>query len=542
MMVEVKILSRRVREEVSDKFMIKKIRLRRTLDEVKDFGVSSAALSRLSLFLNRLVAGSLENPPLVSAIAERRGPDQILRDFEVIFEANESLLNDTLLDIEMNQKSKYGSRSNAQPWSDIKESTLKTFDESNIAKLPQCIAVDPKCRNRLRGSTLDKVVDKIRNSTNSGLKDMVPKGSIKDKYRDKDVLMEEFKLNLPAVPFVRTQEQLKTRVVWGFPIANVIYEGIVFYPLLEYLKTKSWQRALISPQDVDQFATNLVSECSNSGRALLSIDFSNYDTSVKTELQDLAFTYFKSLFQSSYGEQIDIIKERFGSISLVTPDGIVSGKHGIPSGSAFTNVVGSVVQATIALDSGLTKEPEFQILGDDGIYCLQGEDEVSSLINSFKTSGLTVNEDKSFISHEFCVYLQKLYDIYYIERGVKGGIYPVYRALNRIVHPERFINFGEFDLSGKDYFSIRTISILENCKYHPMFEELVKFVLSLDKYNLEFDDISLNKYIKMVEKREGVGGAIRNQYGDNLNGIRSFEAYKLIKRLVSGGPLPSGKV
>ena len=119
MMVEVKILSRRVREEASDKVMVRNLRLRRTLDEVKGFGVSSAALTRLSLFLNRLVAGNLEDPPLVSAIAERRGADQILLDFEVIFEANKSVLNGTLLEIEMNQKSKYGSRSTAQPWSDI---------------------------------------------------------------------------------------------------------------------------------------------------------------------------------------------------------------------------------------------------------------------------------------------------------------------------------------------------------------------------------------------------------------------------------------
>lgn len=521
--------------------MAKNFNVRRTLEQVRKYGVSSAALTKLSLFLSRLVEGNMEDPGLVSAIAERRGPARILEDFEVVFESAKSVLNDNLLEIELNQKSKYGSRSTAQPWVDIKERTLATFDKRTISTLPKALSVPAEKSHRLRPYSLQKVIDLVKNQTNSGLKDMVPKGDIKDKYLNESFLQEEVSLDLPAVPFVRTQELLKTRVVWGFPIAQVIYEGTVFYPLLEYSKKINWLKALVSPEEVDEFVTNQVKQCNSDKGILLSIDFSNYDTSVKTELQGLAFHYFRSLFQRNLDSRFDLIEDRFSRIALVTPDGIVQGEHGIPSGSAFTNIVGSTVQATIAIDSGLIDEDKFQVLGDDGIYCLPSEEGASQLIEAFEVCGLDVNNDKSYRSSEYCVFLQKLYDIYYIERGVKGGIYPVWRALNRIVHPERFVNFGQFGLQGKDYFSIRTLSILENCKYHPMFEELVKFVLSLDKYNLHFSAESLGNFIAMTEKREGSAGVLRNQYGENLKGIRNFESYKLVKRLTLGEAKPSDK-
>lgn len=522
--------------------MSKNFSIRRTLLQVEKFGVSSAALTRLSLFLNRLFSGNLDDPPLISATAERRGSEQILSDFDGIFEKNKQVLNENLLQIELDQRGKYGSRSSARPWVDIKTSTLATFDKSTISSLPKPLTTAGSDSHRLRAFSLPRVIPLIKNMTNSGLRDMVPKGNIKDKYLSESYLTEELRLNLPCVPFIRTQEMLKTRVVWGFPICQVIYEGTLFYPLLSFAKSINWLKALIGPVEVDDYIVNQVEECNSSGGLLMSIDFSNYDTSVKKELQGLAFHYFRSLFQRSESARFDHIEERFSNISLVTPDGIIEGEHGIPSGSAFTNIVGSVVQATIAIDSGLVNEDKFQVLGDDGVYCLADENSALELISRFEACGLTVNESKSYRSPNYCVYLQKLYDIYYIRRGVKGGIYPVYRALNRIVHPERFVDFGRFSIPGKDYFSIRTLSILENCKYHPMFEELTKFVLSLDKYNLQFSDQSLSRFIEMTEKREGVADIIRNQYGENLKGIRDFESYKLVKRIISGEPTPSGKV
>lgn len=521
--------------------MSKNFNVKSTIAEVSRYGVSNASLTRLSLFLNRLVAGNLDAPPLYSAIAEKRGADKIFEDFNVIFESTKSVLNDNLTEIEMAQRDKFGPRSMAQPWSDIQAQTLATFDKSTLPTVPVPLAPEPHSAHHLRPMSISKVLTFIKNQTNSGLKDMVPKGEIKEKYLNEKLLMEEVDLVLPAVPFVRTQEQLKTRVVWGFPIAQVIYEGTVFYPLLEYSKKLNWLKGLVSPEAVDTFVSDMVLSCHREGGTLVSIDFSNYDTSVKKELQSVAFAYFRKLFQSDVSGRFDLIEQRFCSTPLITPDGIISGDHGIPSGSAFTNIVGSTVQASIAIDSGIIKPDKFQVLGDDGVYCLRNDSEADDLISKFQSCGLNVNTSKSYRSSNYCVFLQRLYDEYYISSGVRGGIYPVWRALNRIVHPERFVSFGQFGIQGKDYFSIRTLTILENCKYHPMFEELTKYVLSLDKYNLQFSSESLGKYVRMLEENEGTAGIIRNQYGENVKGIRDFASYKLVKKLISGGVNSSGE-
>ena len=111
------------------------------------------------------------------------------------------------------------------------------------------------------------------------------------------------------------------------------------------------------------------------------------------------------------------------------------------------------------------------------------------------------------------------------------GIYPTFRALNRLCYQERFSSFKEFDLKGSDYYSLRTLSILENCKDHPLFEELVKFIASKDKYNLEVSDKGITNYVNFVSSTEGFVGDVVNQHGDDLKGIKSWESFKLVKRL-----------
>ena len=96
---------------------------------------------------------------------------------------------------------------------------------------------------------------------------------------------------------------------------------------------------------------------------------------------------------------------------------------------------------------------------------------------------------------------------------------------------ERFTDFLDDGLDGKDFFSIRSISILENCKFHPLFSDFVKYVWSLDKYSLKFSDSSLRKYVEMMRSTEGTDGLIRNQYGTEVSGIRSFESFKIIDQL-----------
>jgi hypothetical protein len=327
--------------------------------------------------------------------------------------------------------------------------------------------------------------------------------------------------------FTRTQEQLKTRTVWGYPMADTVNEMRYYSPLLDYQRKLDWRSSINSPDQVNRRITELINTARKEDKFLVSIDFSAYDASVKTTLQKAAFEYIKQLFQQNYHEEIDYISARFNTIELVSPSGILTGPHGVPSGSTFTNEVDSICQYLVARE--YDDDVLCDIQGDDGAYVVNYPDE---LIKQFESKGLNVNEEKTNISKDFVIYLQNLYHPDYSNDGLIGGIYPTYRALNRILYLERFTDLEKNSISGKDYFSIRTITILENCKYHPLFKQLVEFVFKLDKYELGYSREGLIKYIQGIKESSGTQGILQFRYEDDIKGIENFETVKILKSLI----------
>jgi hypothetical protein len=76
------------------------------LRELSRMGLSKDALIKVSLLLDRTVSGN--DKVLLSPIADQLGPNRILEGWDSIFKAKESKLNEVLLDLEMNNRSKYG--------------------------------------------------------------------------------------------------------------------------------------------------------------------------------------------------------------------------------------------------------------------------------------------------------------------------------------------------------------------------------------------------------------------------------------------------
>jgi hypothetical protein len=482
---------------------------------------------RLTRLLNGIEEG--RDDVLLSPLGESTDPDVILKGWDKIFDSNTSEMNDILLELEANNRSKYGPRSIAVPWEERRQGVLSSFSEPE--KGVKSIKWRPPEYKRLRPISVGNAIKYIKRQTNAGLPTLEKKGTVLDK-------MDLFSFTIwnlveeadrwASVMFTRTQENNKTRTVWGYPLALVILEMMFYRPILEYQRTLSWRAALRSPEDVDRAITTLIINALEAKKYIVSIDFSAFDDSIKFPIQYWVFyIYFNSLFQDGlYTRYRGFITDKFRSIPLVTPDGVYTGFHGIPSGSAFTNEAGSVSQHGIAKDYFEPLEDEQQ-QGDDGVYsCYYPE----KLKEHFRQYGLEVNDSKSYVSKEFCVYLQNLYHIDYIDNGIISGIYPTYRALCRIVYQERFNDFSKDDISGKDYYAIRTLSILETCKHHPLFRELVRYVWTLDKYNLSFSDQGLVAYVKMREKQDGKDVKFTEyKRGDKIQGIREFASYQLVQ-------------
>lgn len=491
---------------------------------IKDLNLDLNVEDKLSRQLTRTLNGN--DDIYLTPIAKENGVIKLISEFNKVFDTNKAALNGVLLELEYSNKAKLGSRSNAIPWTERKQSLTDSFGVGNHDGFSSVRSMVN--RSNLRPLSADSALKLLKNNTSSGLPYYTEKGKVKERVLDKfDILL---KRKDPCILFTRTQEQSKTRNVWGFPMADTLNEMRYYSPLLAYQKGLSYRAALSSPDIVGRRITELILEAVKRRSSIVSIDFSAYDNTVKSQAQKLAFDYIKSSYQARFTEEISYIAERFNTIGIVTPDGVMSGPHGVPSGSTFTNEVDSIVQTTIATSLPFIDDKFLQVQGDDGVY-LVPQDKVKDLFNKFKSCGLNVNEDKSYSSNNYAIYLQSLYHLDYINNGFIGGIYPIYRALNRIMYQERWSDFEDYGIKGKDFYSIRTICIVENCKYHPLFRELVKFVLKYDKYSLAVSDQGIASYVQMIRRTKGAGEILNHQYGDDVSGIRSFETFKLVNGL-----------
>lgn len=459
-------------------------------EDINRYNISNEVKSRIALLLRTTRAGSDE--VFTTPIVKNVKPDVILAEIDELFKANSSAVNDTLRNLEMMNRDKFGPRSIASPWSDRVKTINESFEtHDTIGKIEHLTSL-----GRLKPIDVSNAILKLKNNTSSGLP------SLEKKRLAKKTIKEEFdaQLNMkyPCMLYTRTQESGKTRNVWGFPISDTLNEMRYYIPLLVHQRKLPYRCALHEPNYINEKISQLILRCnSDKSMCLISIDFSAYDASVKSELQDLSFEYIKSCFQDTERQSLDYIAHRFKTIPIWTPDGIKEGEHGVPSGSTFTNEVDSIAQATIAVNKAGLNVDDFQVQGDDGVYLIK-ESMRSELYKHFQSYGLSVNLDKSYCSKDFVVYLQNLYHSDYMKNGKISGIYPIYRALNRILFQERWQNFEDFDIMGKDYYSIRTICILENCKNHPLFEKFVNIILKYDKYSLDFSDQGLSGDRKSV--------------------------------------------
>jgi hypothetical protein len=488
---------------------------------LNDLNIGQDSEKKLSVILDRTVKG--DKTILRTPFLKDESQESILELFDKWFDSHSNDLTQELKDLEMLNRSKFGPRSIQKDWEERKKSVYDYFESSDITL--SLNKVKPSQLGRLRPYSYSNAIQLLKNNTSSGLPFMKKKGLVKDETLSN--IENLLKREDPCVMFTRTQEGGKTRAVWGYPIADTLEEMCLYKPVLDYQRLQPWRSAIVSPDNVDEALTKLIDKAQATNQKMVSMDFSSYDASVSPALQELAFEYIKDLFQGSESNRIDRIRERFANIGLITPDGVIQRPHGVPSGSTFTNEVDSLVQWIIASNnSDCVDLDTIQIQGDDQASISKDPEK---LFEAFEKCGLEVNREKSYTSDTFVVYLQNLYSVNY--RGNDGqirGIYPLYRALGRLIFMERFNDFSEYDIEGKDFFAIRALSILENTRNHPKFEEFVKFVASHDKYGLKITGKSITEYVKFLKDSAGNQEIQKYRYGDDLNGIKGFRSYQVL--------------
>jgi hypothetical protein len=208
----------------------------------------------------------------------------------------------------------------------------------------------------------------------------------------------------PCLFGVRTQSN-KTRLVWQYPLSMIIVETMVGQPIIrEFNVRKSPFMGGYLPYE----RGSVIMSAGQRARSSVAIDFSGFDQTVPAELIKVAFRILKTWAPSF--EYWDLIINYFIHTPIVMPDGFMYlDKHrGIPSGSLFTQLIGSIVnwilvrsaQHEFFEDSYLPHPLQLLVVGDDSIFFTNQVVDLVKWEAYFASLGMRLNRDKSIYSND----------------------------------------------------------------------------------------------------------------------------------------------
>lgn len=185
----------------------------------------------------------------------------------------------------------------------------------------------------------------------------------------------------PCVAFKRTQFNDKTRLVWGYPYAMTAEEGLFARPLIERFKKGNTPMAFGMSTGV--LGGKLRTSSYHKAYAY-STDVSSFDSSIDAGLINVAFKILSTWFDLEqieptssvpYWKIYRDVKWYFIHTPIFMPDGNVykGKKHGVPSGSYFTQMIDSIVNVILvgAISSSFhlnVSKDDIYVLGDDILF------------------------------------------------------------------------------------------------------------------------------------------------------------------------------
>ena len=461
----------------------------------------------LRTYFGRVRTGS---PDVIRApFANKADPDKVLSEWDRTLQKVRHSWP-TLYEFETDLRSKVGPMSVMKPLSkripDIDNYyDLISKDQTPITTDAIYAVVDDWKFGPISVRSEDLTVQLMKKSTNSGspyftkrrnvLKSTIPCAVVPDGNTVSQLLHDkEYKAT--AILGWRGQEggphksDVKQRVVWMFPFAVNIQELRVYQPLIEYAQARKVVPAWVSMEEVDKSITKLF-DTKGTDDLVVCTDFSKFDQHFNPACQAAAKRILSILLERSQ-ESKDWLADVF-PIKYMIPlaydwEKIRYGQHGMASGSGGTNADETIVHRALQHEAAFNQHeklnPNSQCLGDDGILSYPGIT-VEDVIRSYTAHGLDMNTDKQYASTQDCIYLRRWHHKdYRSSEGVCVGVYSTFRALGRLMYQERYY---DPDTWSDKMVALRQLSILENCKYHPLREEFAEFCMKRDKYRLGID-------------------------------------------------------
>jgi hypothetical protein len=276
-------------------------------------------------------------------------------------------------------------------------------------------------------------------------------------------------------------------------------------PLMRALQGRSGFSAWLGQDDV-AFSIHRMMERCPPGGTLISVDYTNFDASVPREVLIEVFMIIKSWFTVESAPLVDFLLDYFMECPLIVPGCVYKERTGgIPSGSVLTNLVGSLANLWsffYAVHRSTGSVQDFQVQGDDGVYCVKGiKDQVQLAEVLANELGMVLSTEKNLIGWREVHFLQNVYRTSYKNsNGLGVGVRPLMRVLNGMLSYERFKTNWSGYLD-----TLRWFQQLENARWHPCFKSAVLWLMERDKYATEPLDIII----------EGAGAELASLKLDN---------------------------
>lgn len=211
---------------------------------------------------------------------------------------------------------------------------------------------------------------------------------------------------------LRKRGENKPRLIWAYPGYLSVIENQFLVPIKKFCPPPfmGWS---INWLDEGKSLYRLVYGDGNTWQSIAQIDFSSFDSSVSVDLINRAFAIVRSLFNLTKVEStmLDQLRYYFINTPLCLYNNIEIKSRGIPSGSAFTQLIGSIVNM-IACTYASVRSREYTLrhhhscwLGDDSFLnfgeALSKQEFEYFYLKYFSDLGLVTSVDKTRYTTRF---------------------------------------------------------------------------------------------------------------------------------------------
>lgn len=216
----------------------------------------------------------------------------------------------------------------------------------------------------------------------------------------------------PCLAGVRTQEDKFGRLIWMYPFTATILEGTLARPL-----TNKFKGSFKTPFAFGKRSALLGVEmrrAASHNDYYVSMDASKFDTTISYGVIKSAFAALRTWFDPNeevgFGKTVsdifDLVEDYFIHTPIVMPDAsgpkLYTGKrHGVPSGSYFTQIVDSFANlcliGTLSFTYNLSlRTDEVWVLGDDMLFFSKKKPDLQVYANLLsELYGMRMNAVKS---------------------------------------------------------------------------------------------------------------------------------------------------